>query len=362
MTDLATARTLHVVAPESLRAWFRHFVQNGAGTDILHIGTDPSVPAAVIVARMRETGATLAVFHSSHETLLRDCALAAMLRSLGYAVLAQSAFAARLGVDKFRMRSFLQRSGLSSLPWWLPGDVAAATPPEATVVVKARSGTQSAGIRLATLRTAAPSDGEFCELYADGTEYSVMVYRDDAGDATLPPVWKGTVSRDLVPPWRRLRLCPAPAQDHELDETLRARGLRTAVAARSAGWVEVEFLVTAAGTPHVLEINPRVAGTMRIASLAAGVLPFGMHRTPAIRGHLAAVRYAAEVPHDGPAVIDPVRSIYSTSRLTLAAHSYRDLAATLSEVTGGPADAALARLAASEDRAGPAVASAASQR
>jgi carbamoylphosphate synthase large subunit len=342
-------RALHVVSPESLRTWLRYFVHDPGGLDrIQHVSDDPQLSLGRLLRRLEAIDARVAVFHSSHETLLRDCALARQLRGRSYAAFAQSPEAARLGVDKFLMRRFFQAHGLSALPWWRRETLGEAAD-DPMVVVKARSGTQSVGTRLARLRTAALAADEFCELYADGTEYSILVYRDGAGDAVLPPVWKGPTSPDLVPPWRRLRLCPDPLGGSELDTRLREWGLRTAVAARVCGWVEVELLVTGDGAVHVLEINPRVSGTMRIAALATGVRPFSLHREPALRGNLDAVARAAEVPYTGPAIADPARAMFGTSRLTVAAARYGELVQMLGTAADAQARAVLAPLVSTEE-------------
>ncbi|MFI7020087.1 hypothetical protein [Streptomyces sp. NPDC050164] len=351
MADHTHARALHIVAPDSLRTWFRHFVHDPDGLDqILYADADSPLPLDHLLRRLDAVGSALVVFHSSHETLLRDSALAAELSRRGHAVLAQSPVAARLGVDKCLMRELFERHGLSALPWWRHHEARAASA-DAVVVVKARGGTQSRGTRLALLRSANPSADEFCELYADGTEYSVLVYRDDSKEAVLPPVWKGPTSRRLVPPWRRLRLCPDPFGGQQLDRKLRDWGLRTAVAAQSTGWTEVELLVTGEGTVHVLEINPRVSGTLRIAALAAQVLPFSLHRAPAVRGQVPPVRHAAEVPYTGPGVADADRAVFGTSRLTVAAPTYGELLAKLGHAADEHVQAVLAPFVAGDSRA-----------
>src|SRR6185369_16359938 len=88
--------------------------------------------------------------------------------------------------------------------------------------------------------------------------------------------WKGATSRALVPPWRRLRLCPYPPLPAGLEALLRADARALADAIDTAGFVEIEYLVTADGRRVVLEINPRVSGTMRIASLATGIPIFSL--------------------------------------------------------------------------------------
>ncbi len=349
MSGLSPATTLHVVAPSSLRSWFRFFVDDPGGLDrIFHAGESSGLRVRDIAQRAHAAAAVEVVFHSSHETLLRDGELADSLIDAGFRVLVQSPRAAQMGVDKFLMREFFASSGLSMLRWWRGGTVLSGGDEPRTVVVKSRTGTQSSGLRLSDLHVADAAADEYCEAYADGVEYSVLVYRDDAGDAVLPPVWKGPTSRDLVPPWRRLRLCPDPFGSPEFGAQLSDVGLRTAVEAGVRGWTEVELLVTQDGTTHVLEINPRVCGTMRIAALATRTRLFALHRHPGQRGRLPAVRRAAEIPYTGVPITDPVRSIFGTSRLTVASATYRGVAEVLGPVADPDARGVLAELVARE--------------
>lgn len=225
-----------------------------------------------------------------------------------------------------------------------PG-LASMGPPGTRLVVKRRFGTQSQGTWLADAGTDSIAPDEFAEAYLDGCEYSVVVYREGDSVATFPPVWKGSVSPDLTPPWKRLRLCPAPAESEAPDAELRAVAGHVARAANAQGHIEVELLATTAGEVVVLEINPRVSGTMRISAMATGLPIFSLHKLPGTRGELQAVRQAGEVPYHGPAVVDPGRQLFATSRVTVAGADRAEVELALAPYWPGrpPGSALLAR-------------------
>jgi predicted ATP-grasp superfamily ATP-dependent carboligase len=95
--------------------------------------------------------------------------------------------------------------------------------------------------------------------------------RTERRTVTFPPVFKGGTTRELVPPWRRMRLCPDPWLSCESVVELQEVAVRVAEACDATGLGEVEMIVPDTGPPCVLEINPRVAGTMRISALATRV-------------------------------------------------------------------------------------------
>jgi carbamoylphosphate synthase large subunit len=173
-------------------------------------------------------------------------------------------------------------------------------------------------------------DNEFWQEYIDGTEYSILVYRDYFGEAVFPPVWKDKTNIKLDPPWKRLRLCPAPNLSAECDRRLRKLGLNIARAADAEGFIEVEVVETRTGDILVFEINPRVSGTMRICALATALPIFSLHRRPNCRGDLKAIQVAGEVPYSGTPFNCPRDGIFATSRLTAAAPNWTALWKALS--------------------------------
>jgi hypothetical protein len=309
--------TLYLVAPESLAAWFPSFVDDVPGDLILFTGEDGAAPAERILRLLGEGPARTTVLLPSHETLERDSALARRLRGHGHDVLGPSRRSVRLGTDKVLMKQFFDRRGFASPPWAAAGHERRLASPDALVVVKQRRGTQSVGTRLARLGDCTLRADELCELYLDGVEYSVVVYRDDRREVVFPPIWKGRTSTALVPPWRRLRLCPDPLLSPAREGALRTGARTIAAAAGVCGLVEVEYLVTPEGELQVLEINPRVAGTVRLAAMATGVAIFSLHRLD-LAGDLDASSYAAEVPYTGAPFADEREQVFATSRLTVA--------------------------------------------
>jgi hypothetical protein len=333
------APTVYVVAPASLTSWFAAFVPPGPADEVVHAGEGPDLELPPLLDRLGRPGRRTAVLLSSHDTLLRDVAAAGELRRRGHTVVAQSGRCAVLGTDKFAMKAFFDEHGFTTPPWARGG---AGNPPGRSgrpLVVKRRAGTQSVGTRLEAGPDYRTTAGELAELYVDGVEYSVVAYRDDHGCAVFPPVWKGRTSPALVPPWRRLRLCPFPGLAEGTGRALRRTTRRIADAAGCTGFVEVEYLVADCGALHVLEINPRVSGTMRISAMATGVPIFGMHRLTALRGDVPAVRHAAEVPYDGEPVCDPAAGVVGTSRLTVAADDAAALTARLARLAGAAGSA-----------------------
>lgn len=325
--------TTHLVMPDSVGTWFHHFTRLKPADRVIALGESAPLTASDLAAEPRSGHpGNLLVFHSSHDTLLRDRALADELTALGVRTLCQSAAASVLALDKVLMKEFFDEHGVPTLPWIQTGGRPGWTGP---AVVKSRTGTQSAGM---TLRhdcgPGGPGPDEYWEQYADGIEYSVVVYRDAAGWATLPPVWKGATSSELVPPWRRLLMSPYFAPDDALEGRLRDLAVRIAELVDCRGHMEVEYLVEHDGRIRVLEINPRVAGTMRIAAMAADVPIFSLCDLAATRGHLPAVRHAAEQPYQGTPFADPELGVFATSRLTVSAESLGEAVDRLHRLCG----------------------------
>jgi carbamoylphosphate synthase large subunit len=320
--------TLYLVAPDSLRTWFAHFAMPSEDDEFVYTGDSPRLEFDAIMGRLGGARRA-AVLLSSHETLLRDADLGRRLRRHGVAAFAQSPRCARIGADKFVMKHFFEEHGFPSPTWAAPATLERLGRSGRPVVVKRRYGTQSEGTRLSYVNECALAPDELCEFYLAGTEYSVLLYRDEHGDAVFPPVWKGVTSTALVPPWRRLRLCPDSGLDQVLDRELREMTREIARKSDCQGFMEAEYVVTEAKDISILEINPRVSGTMRIAAMATGAAIFAMHKLPDLRGDLPARRWSAELPYAGEPFSDPAGEAFATSRLTIAAPSAADLQARL---------------------------------
>lgn len=329
--------TWFLVSPDSVLPWFHYFARLGRADRFRHIGEAGTASLQGVWNELTEAAEPArVVIYSSHDSLVRDRAFADLLAESGFDVLCQSRTAVDLALDKVRMKQFFDRCGLRTADWHSGGSSPQPHHGEDATVVKQRSGTQSLGIRLADGGRCAATPDEFCERYHDGVEYSVVVYRDSTGCTTFPPVWKGPTSPGLVPPWRRLRICPDPLLAPGLEAGLRQLSEQIACAADVQGYAEIEYLVIDDGAPLVLEINPRISGTMRIGAMATGVPVF----TPGpAGGHpscLTAARAAAEAPYHGEPFADPVAGVFGTSRITAVADDVVGVRAKLERYGADP--------------------------
>ena len=249
--------------------------------------------------------------HSVHETLLRDVDVARDLHRAGVSVLAQTCRAATLAHDKLAMRDALEAAGLQ-LPAAPTGRAAQ------VVVIKRVDGTAGKGMRRAVWPTAL-QETEFAEVFVRGWEVSVNLYVPGVAPhaVTLPPVFKGATASDLRPPYLRARSCPLPRHLQDLDDTFREAAQEAAAACGATGFCEVEFIVDrSTGDMLVLEVNPRVSGTLRVSAMAADcpVLALVGHDWS---HHIPATRAAVEEPFDGTPFCDLRRGVVATARLTI---------------------------------------------
>lgn len=334
---------LHLVSPSSLESWFTHFVTFGDGDRIEWLGEHPTLSvSADRQVCSHHADAHLTILHSSHATLIRDVALAKRLEDTApRRLIRQSATAAVLGTDKLAMKRQLEAWSLPIIPWRHPSDSVTsqqfAADHEGPFVVKLRNGTEGRALRLRPTPEVDLGDDEFEEPFVAGTEYSVVVLRVGDRQLTFPAIWKGPTRRDLLPPYRRLRLCPAPDLSADRDDELRVLSLRAATALASEGFAEVELIIDLEGHARVIEVNPRIAGTMRMAALACDQRIFDLPAEDAARGHLSAQRRVVELPCQGKPWNDPAQLIYCTSRLTAAADSWGELPARVDAALGAGA-------------------------
>ncbi|HUC59558.1 MAG TPA: ATP-grasp domain-containing protein [Streptosporangiaceae bacterium] len=323
------AGQIYAVGNAGLAAWLPQFIRPcDQPASITVPRTLAELEAAASGAFWPET-----VFVSDHQTISRDLEWAALLASRGRAVRCQSETAATAATDKAALKQILTACLIPTLPWRCAGDGAAGwCLPAGPAVVKRRNGTQSEGIRLAP-PDAELAAGEYAEPYRDGTEYSVNAFRHESGLTILPTVWKGCTTRALVPPWMRTRLCaPAIARPDVASRLAKLTG-SIAAALDADGFFEVEFLATDSGEVYVLEVNPRVSGTLRISALAAEKPVFSWYADPAAEEVLAATAWAVEVPNPGslrPVV--PDLGLYATSRVTVVAADQARLAERIGHI------------------------------
>jgi len=324
---------VHVVAPKSAKTWFGHFA-GLKDDDVVVIIGESHEPLGVLIARVEAhlpRAPRIVVVHSSHYTLERDRVLAAALESRGHCVFCQSSRCRHSGLDKIWMKRFFDANGFATSAW-----VDRRSPPAAWtrlrsqaglgVVRKGRSGTEARGIRFSPTVAQHLGDDEFQEAFVDGVEYSIVAGRSGSYWVTFPPVWKGATRRDLLPPYQRLRTCPHVSLDRDVELALRETAREVATALDCQGMIEVEVMLMDTAIV-LLEVNPRIAGTMRLASLAARVPLFDWATTERSSGHLPAIGCAAEVPCEGTPFAAPVDLVYCTSRLTVGGSTFSEVIA-----------------------------------
>jgi ATP-grasp domain len=290
----------------------------------------PDDPSELRSAAPRRAGGEL-VFVSDHDTLERDARWARLLRSEGHQVRAQTESALRVCLDKTAMKRLLAAHRIPTLPWRTATEASPGWRETGPETVKKRRGTQSQGIRIGAPGEPLGHD-EYSEPFAYGTEYSVNVFTLDGASVLLPPVWKGHTNLDLVPPWRKARACGPELVDPVLAAELTRITRRVVDAIRPEGFAEIEFLVTEEGTVAVLEINPRVSGTLRGSALAAGEPVFSWYGRPPRTTSVPATACSLEVPNTGPHLLLPRLGVYATGRLTLSAATYPLLADRVAEL------------------------------
>jgi ATP-grasp domain len=315
------ADVAHVVASRSVWPWFRYFCS--APSENHHYSGEGGKGGRALLDELRGSPATLVVFHSSHESLLRDIEVADALKGEDVHAIAQSRKCAALELDKVATRSLLSRLSIP-VPEAPPAHPARGT--GGHWIVKRRHGTEGSGSRIvgdAGLREVGTD--EFAERYVDGREYSVLAFAEGSRVATLPIVDKGYTRHDLSPPFLRARISPPADLDPELESAMLKITNTVALHAGCEGWLEVEFVVADGAGPLVLEVNSRLAGTVRVSATAARVPVFDLAARPDLVGHLPARGHAVEVPWSGPMVLDPCRETYATSRLSVGGDDLQEI-------------------------------------
>jgi len=327
---------IYLVSPESLRSWFHPFSELSHDDVVAFIGEQNNISIDSILSDILETSVTYgkaAVIYSSHASLRRDCVLAAMLRRAGHTVAAQTPACASLGLDKVKMKKFFDNNHFNSPEWYeslssVNGNCHRSHSLN-QFVIKKRCGTQGDGSTIGSIANRRAFEGRYAERFVSGEEYSVVAFRSNSCCITYPPVWKGPTREDLLPPYRRLRLCPYPGLDPECDASLRRLSLSIAERAGALGFMEVEFVVSQYGEIHTLEINPRISGTMRISAMATGIKIFDFRGQKSLPTFVQPCRQAVEVPYSGVPVTDPVANVFATSRLTVSASDLEQAYETL---------------------------------
>lgn len=314
---------LAVVAPSSVSHWYKRF--SHSESEVIFPGETESGPVELCAEIEAKALRKRVRIYSGHDSLLRDWTTSLLLRERGFEVQSQSGMAVAAGLDKILQKRLLGLEGIAVPDW---GSSESDLPIEGRILVKMRGATQSRGLTWARLGTLAEW-GSYWESFVAGLEYSVVVHCIPGGATVFPPVWKGRVREDLVPPWQRCRLLPS-GLGVEVARKLQEIAARVCRLIDAWGFVEVEFIVPDRGDPLVVDVNPRISGTMRISGMATETPLFDMFERP-VEGvtMLPPTQFAAEIPYAGTPF---TRSgVIATSRITCAGDSPAQVLETLVE-------------------------------
>ncbi|WP_409241677.1 ATP-grasp domain-containing protein [Bradyrhizobium sp. CB1015] len=220
---------------------------------------------------------------SHHNTLSRDADwLTSLQGTVDLPIFGPTAAVAELAWNKRAMAQLIEGvPGLRAIPEWSYAHAINTldSDPTAIVIVKKVSGTEGAGYKVvqtpADLEAIASTEGRVTDSiiqpFLFGREYSVNVAGivDQSGPrlSVFEPVDKGNTGIDSPHPSRRTRECPSGHITQEITQVLRDASLQMSTLFRLTGVAEFEFIVVGPDV-FLLEVNPRVSATMRMASLA----------------------------------------------------------------------------------------------
>lgn len=343
-----TPLVLLIAGAHSWSDWIPDFVRpNDIQVEILY---EPTV-LSEITQKFKDFRFDSIVFMSHHSTLLEDAARAESLAALfSGPIIAQPLDVGIIAYDKRRMAVLAsQQRWARPIPEFSISDAEKyLANPNAAVIVKPPRGTEGVGFfvietveKLAASKKS-PETSMLIQPYIQGLEYSLNMYRVNGSIRHYPLVEKGATSRLGVHPSKRRRFCP-PRVINEADQTaMQNAATAMAEAMELEGLCEFEFIVSVDGSIYLVEINPRVAATMRMSSLAAGSSIFDDYITASLFPRSApsqfkGQRFAAELPvplevadrfPKGKLSAD----LWVTSRFTVAAESEFSLAMRISEI------------------------------
>lgn len=333
--------TCYIVSPGFLREWFHDFVRLMDGDRVLFVDEDEALTAEQVRAYLATTGAEACrkvLFCASHRSLVRDCLLADALRMQGYLVAGITHSAVLYGRDKRLMKRLFAALGVNTPAWTLvevTDTISSVTARlgEQEYLFKEFAETSGKGNISFTAMQDQLTDHYYAEVFVDGDEYSVVAVSTPSGVVTFPPVWKGRTQRDLYPSYKKLRVCPFPGLDPQLEAQMRGLTVTLAEAMGLSGLLEAEFVVTVTGEVLMLEINPRVAGTVLLSAMATETKIFSLLNHGGERKRYHATICAAEMPFQGTPVQQAGQDRYFSPRVTVSGQTYQQIYAKMLQLS-----------------------------
>ncbi len=314
--------TIVICCSTSVGGWWSKFCSLHV-VDVICWRFDAVTPSADDVVRMVSTFdrmTTSVAVLSEHETLQRDAVLVDTLRSVGYRVAGCGTNEAMFEWNKPWAKQLFDRLDIVTPAWSLtrPGSICDS-------LFKQSAGTQSKNVLWADSQNELGEAKGYFETYVQGTEYSAIVFAREKDYTILPLVWKGATNAQLIPPFERLRLCgegvPATSDIGGLDSAIE----RIANAICSPCLLEIEFIVDEHNQYHIIEVNPRIAGTTRLAAMAGDGkiidLMFLAPKAVSIRHRIGLPKLCAELPVVESGEPFSSDSVFATSRLSIVGGS-----------------------------------------
>jgi carbamoylphosphate synthase large subunit len=307
-----------------------------------------------IEEEIEKEGPDSVIILSHHNTLLRDADwLTCLQETFGLPIYGPTTAVAELAWDKRAMAQLVNSvAGLQAIPEWSYAHAVSTlvSDPTAIAIVKKVSGTEGSGYRVAQtsadleeFTSKGRATDSVIQPFLFGREYSVNVAGivDQSGSrlSVFEAVDKGDTGVGSPHPSRRTRECPSSHLTPEVALVLRDASLRMSELVQLKGVAEFEFIVVGKDV-FLLEVNPRVSATMRMASLACDCSLFtalGRAALSLFDGKVAksAVRHSREFPL--PEAANRLRNrgqiapgTWITSRVTIAADTMTTLADRLS--------------------------------
>lgn len=340
---------LFILGSPAWESWINDFLIK---SDRLVPNSNSSAQFENQLALVKQTTPDAIIFLGHHETLERDLIWAHELARFAPRIVLPNATIAELAYDKRQMGLFAARLKESRAIDELTAheaEIRLAEEPH-SVVLKKVKGTEGAGFevisdridleRLLQDNTAHRSDW-MLQPFVQGREVSVNIFRVGGQFGVFEPVDKGMNGPASVHPSRRTRYCPSPLLKQFQKEMLYRASRELATLVDLEGIAELEFIVTPDAV-FFLEINPRIAATMRMNCLAARRSLFQELGESLFKGadesrvfpaegcsqEFPLPSAAAELKNSGP--VWP--GVWITSRVTVVADSADALARRVEEV------------------------------
>lgn len=310
------------IMSDSVSNWFKYFCSPEilSETVMLNSISYDEIDNEVTRVQKKYGKAVEIYIISSHSSFKLDLFLAKLYKEKGFLVFVQSREAIDYGLNKIKQKMMLDKNQYP-IPDWTTNYKEA----KDDYLVKANDTTEGKGIRWNHKRLKNAEADTFYEKFIYAYEYSVNVFFSDSVSFVFPAVYKGRNSKDLNHPSKRIRLCGQYEKEiQKYEKSMQLQALELAKRINNWGFMEVEFLVTDSGSILVLEINPRISGTLRMATLAIKTKCFDLlfGKTNFGQNVLCNVY---EFPNSGEMFFDCKNQVYCTSRATIVADSDFDL-------------------------------------